>query len=80
MGRVKSDHGGQETKMAAKVYTTKTDAIDYAIEPALGEYASDFDMGAMFDELFEYDEKEGGFVERAGIDFFEVAQAHDITA
>lgn len=35
-------------------YTTKTDAIEQAILPALGEYAADHDIDAIFDEAFAY--------------------------
>lgn len=62
------------------VYTTKTDAIEQYIEPALGDHAADFDMDAIFEDYFEYDEAERGFVEREDVYFWEIAQAHDITA
>ena len=62
------------------VYTTITDAIERYIEPALGDYADDYDMEAIFDDLFEYDEAKRGFVEREDLDFYEVAQAHDVSA
>ena len=61
-------------------YTTKTDAIEQYIEPALGEHAADFDMDAIFHDFFEYDEDARGFVEREDVDFWDVAQAHDTTA
>lgn len=61
-------------------YTTKTDAIEQCIEPALGEHADDFDMDAIFQDFFEYDEDARGFVEREDVDFWDVAQAHDTTA
>lgn len=50
-------------------YTTKTDAIAYAIEPAL-DNAEDFDMDAIFDACFTYDETEHGFVQTADEDEF----------
>lgn len=58
--------------------TTKTDAIA-EIKNALGEYVNDFDLDAMFDALYQYDEELHGFIEREGVDFWEVAQANDIS-
>ncbi|MDY2723915.1 MAG: hypothetical protein SOV20_08895 [Coriobacteriales bacterium] len=58
-------------------YTTKTDTIAYEIEPALGEHASEYDLDAMADELFEYDERDG-FKLREDVDFWEVAQRNEL--
>jgi hypothetical protein len=35
-------------------YTTRTDAIEQAIIPALGEYADDFDIEAIAGDTFAY--------------------------
>lgn len=59
-------------------YTTKTDAMN-EIKSALDEYVNDYDLDAMFDELYQYDEVMGGFVERENVDFWEIAQKHDIS-
>lgn len=36
------------------IYTTKTDAMEREILPALGEYASDHDLDAIFDRAFTW--------------------------
>lgn len=56
-------------------YTTKNDAIDQYIEPALGDFASDFDMDEIFNRAFKYDKEERAFVLAIDEDdFFDVAQ------
>ena len=56
-------------------YTTKNDAIEQYIEPALGDFASDFDMDEIFDRAFKYDEEARAFVLAIDEeDFFDVAQ------
>ena len=58
-----------------KTYTTKNDAIEQYIEPALGDFASDFDMEEIFNQAFEYSEENNGFVLAIDEgDFFDVAQ------
>ena len=49
-------------------YTTKQDAITYAILPALGEYAADHDVDAIFDATFTYEGT--GFVQTASVEEF----------
>lgn len=72
-----------------KTYSTIQDVIDYEVKPALDERADDYDLRAIADECFELvaDEDENGaqigncyYVQRDYVDFWEVAQAHDMTA
>ena len=58
-------------------YTTKTDAMNEICEE-LGDKVNDFNVYAMFDELYKYDDNDG-FVEVDGVDFWEVAQKYDMT-
>ena len=51
-------------------YTTKTDAINYAILPALGDFAGEHDAEAIFEATFTYDAEAGGFVQTATTDEF----------
>ena len=61
-------------------YTTKTDAIEQCIEPALGDFADDFDMDEIFNRAFKYDEGERAFVLAVDVDgFYEIAQDCDMT-
>lgn len=59
-------------------FVTKQDAIDYDIEPALGDYADDFDLDGIFSDAYEY--QDGYFVRKANVDFYDVAVKYDITA
>lgn len=72
-----------------QTYSSIQDVIDYEIKPALDEWWEDYDLRAIADECFELvvDEDENGvqigncyYVERDDVDFWEVAQAHDMTA
>ena len=56
-------------------FSTKTDAIDQYITPALGEYASDYDLDAIFDECFTW--KDGRLVCIHEDDFYEIAAKYD---
>lgn len=56
---------------------TKNDAIN-EIRAALDEHVNDYDLDAMFGELYQYDDPDG-FVEREGVNFWEVAQKYDMT-
>ena len=49
-------------------YTTKQDAIEQAILPALGEFAADHDVDAIFNATFAYEG--AGFVQTATVDEF----------
>lgn len=70
-------------------YTTKTDAMEQAILPALGEYGADFDADGIFADAFEYkvDTNEHGDqrLNTAGFEqvvteaeFWEIAQKHSV--
>ena len=60
-------------------YSTKTDAIAQAILPALGEHADDFDIDAIFDEAYGWDD-EGHLVQTVSDDeFWQIVEAHDIS-
>lgn len=61
------------------VYTTRNDAIEQYIQPALGDFVSDFDVDAIFEEFFKYDREDGGFVPRGDVDFYEVARSNDVS-
>lgn len=72
-----------------KTYSSIQDVIDYEVKPALDEWAGDYDLRAIADETFELavDEDENGvqvgdpyYIQRENVDFWEVAQAHDLTA
>ena len=49
-------------------YTTKQDAIEQAILPALGEFAADHDVDAIFNATSAYEG--AGFVQTATVDEF----------
>ena len=62
-------------------YATRDEAIQREILPALGDYASDFDAGAIFDACFRYDAERGGFVMSVDADgFWESVKANDNTS
>lgn len=62
------------------VFTTKTEAIDQYIIPALGDFADDYDTDGIFSEAFEYSEDERGFVLSIDEDdFYDVAAKYDIS-
>lgn len=65
-------HNGKEC------YTTKTDALEREVLPALGDWAEDYDLDELFDRLFYYDEGARGFKMR-DVDFWETAAACDKT-
>lgn len=56
--------------MDITTYTTRQDAFDYAIEPALGEYVADYDMDAIFDTCFAYNQARQGFEQIVDVDGF----------
>ena len=61
-------------------YTTKNDAMN-EIRAALDDKVNDFDIDEMFEELYKYDEAQGGFVENEDApDFWDVAQKYDTTS
>ena len=69
-----------------KVYPTKYEWIGEVLEPALGEYAQDYDLDAIAYDLLdwhtEYDEQGrgldnySGYTENPGLDFWEVVARH----
>lgn len=60
-------------------YTTIQDAIDYEVEPALGEYAKDYDMESIAREYFDrYDERDG-FSASDPDSFWAIAAKHEIS-
>lgn len=70
-------------------YQTIDDVINYEIAPALGDFVDDYDIDAIASDAFEYvvdlDEDgvqhgNGYFIEREGVDFWAIAQKHDISA
>lgn len=59
-------------------YTSIQDVINYEVVPALGEFADEYDVEEIARGIFDY--VDGHFEQREGVDFWEVAQAHDLTA
>lgn len=69
------------------IFTTKQDAIEAEILPALSEYVDQYDIDAIADELFEWEparDADGtehlnrqGFKVRADVDFWEIAERHE---
>lgn len=57
-------------------YSSKTDAVEQYILPALGEYAADYDIDAIFDEAFEWVD---GKLKVDGSNFYAIAAANDIS-
>ena len=57
---------------------TSADVIAYEIAPALGEYVNDFDLAAIVDEVYTYDEHDG-YKQREYVDFWDVVSKHDIS-
>lgn len=62
-------------------YTTLGDVVAYEVIPALGDFADDYDAEAIAREAFEMktDGLRCWYVQREGVDFWEIAQNHDIT-
>lgn len=59
-------------------YTTKNDAMN-EIRAALDEHVNDYDLNAIFDAIYSYDEKLGGFVKDEDADFWGIVAANDLT-
>ena len=69
-------------------YTTINDYLAQVVNPALGEYADDYDTEEIARDMTEWhDEKDAngnillnasGLVERDDADFWEIAQKHEI--
>ena len=63
------------------IYTTKNDYIAQVINPALGEYAAEFDIDEIADEMLNWHNDinqlgNNGFMEDESKDFWEVVEAH----
>ena len=58
--------------------TTSADVVNYEIAPALGEYVNDFDLAAIVDDVYTYDEHDG-YKQREDVDFWDVVSKHDIS-
>ena len=61
-------------------FTTRTDAISQYIEPALGDFAEDYDMNGIFEDVFGWNDLLQCFrlmVDEYG--FWEAADAHDVS-
>lgn len=58
-------------------YTTINDVISYEVEPALGKFASHYEMGVIAHECWDLNEF-GEYI-RNDVDFWESAQRHDLT-
>lgn len=59
-------------------YTTKNDAMN-EIRAALDEHVNDYDLDAIFDAIYSYDEKLGSFIEDEDADFWGIVAANDLT-
>ena len=61
------------------MFATKTECCQYVTD-CLGKYAGDYDVYAIADECFEYDEDEQGFVVAVDEDtFWSIAAEYDLT-
>lgn len=59
-------------------YQWRSDAIA-SIENALDEFANEFDVDAIFDEVFEWDAAQSAFVEACGPDdFWDACMRHEL--
>lgn len=69
-------------------FSSKQDVLDQDIIPALGSYAADYDVDAIFQEAFDYrtdtDDNGNVLLNTAGFEqvvdvegFWEIAEAHD---
>lgn len=59
-----------------KTYSTRTEAIDCEIIPALGEFWRDYDIEALASEVLDVD-RNGYWVCVSEEEFYELAAAHD---
>ena len=67
-----------EGRFTMIAYTTKNDALAN-IREALDEHVNDYDLDAIFDAIYSYDEAQGGFVEDEDADFWGIVAANDLT-
>lgn len=61
-----------------KTYTTIEDVIKYEVEPALGDFVTQYDVEAIARECWILTD-DGIYFQNPQYDFWEVAQRHDIT-
>nr|DAL95709.1 MAG TPA: hypothetical protein [Caudoviricetes sp.] len=80
--------------MEKQAWSTKADAINQAILPALGEFAADYDIDAIADEYLEWngrefvpavlaqnpDMSEEDMTDELASAFWEIATDHDLKA
>ncbi len=63
------------------IYTTIDDYIAQVVRPSLGEYADDYDVRAIAQEMTEWQDHDNatfnGFVEREDVDFWDIAVKHE---
>lgn len=60
-----------------KTYSSITDVIDYVVEPALGDFAADYDMESIARDIMEWSDEEGAYVvDDDREDFYDIADAH----
>lgn len=65
--------------MNTKTFTTKTDAIDQLITPALGEYARNYDLDGLANAILDFDLDRQVFFQSVTTDeFWEVAPQHEL--
>lgn len=61
-------------------YESANEAIHYFIEPSLGEFVNDFDVEAIFDEVFVWDEVSETFMLCVDVEtFWRLVEKHDIS-
>lgn len=60
-------------------FETKRDCMQYVVGCIAYDVLRDFDIAGMVDSLFYYDECEQAYVLRDDVDFWDVAQAHDVS-
>ena len=62
--------------MSNSVWSTRTEAIEREIIPALGDYVDDFDIDGLADEVLDSD-KDGYWCNVSPEQFFEIAAKYD---
>lgn len=69
------------------IYSTIDDYIAQAVRPSLGEYADDYDLRSIAQEMTEWHDEitpsgdinlnHSGFIEREDVDFWDIAAKHE---
>ena len=60
-------------------FSSRQDAIELLILPALGDFVEDFDVEAIADEVLDY--RDGGFTSVVDDEeFWEIVQKHNLSA